>query len=489
MARCALCDSELVDGQCRTTDCNANPDSATGPGQAAGNTGRSTQLGSETGLTVLGQDRAVVDKDLAVVRRIWEARHKAKGATTEIVTLCGFPTAGKSWTAERMIATLEERVWHVTRDPRSPEPSTRGLMTGTLILGQTFDLLVHSVGQPDGSRPIDLIDVPGEFFREAIRKAEDDATGIVNIPYSLIAAIALSDKVIFALPADAIVFGTLISAELRSIGNARRKNQAADTIEERDLEALGLQRERLVLQMEALEDKEEQNSAGYRELKKSFETVSKDLFETQMYSQEVNNRLFTLFMERVLGRAAYLVHRLGREKLFETPPERWFDGFDGIVARDLPRLNVYCMAALTKADRVLPLCTDKYAGLPYCHDWERLPERQHFLDRMDKAGWTAQLRSLLRDPRMLMARISPALVTKFDRWMQVTQYEWVSADWQGDGWSNVFDTAHDHAGIAQLVDWLTMPARRPDPRDPILRELDRLRAMAEGRKYKEREAI
>ena len=486
MARCTLCDNELVDGQCRTPGCKANPASM-GSGPAGGNTDRTTQLGSETGVALLGPDRAVIDTDLAVVRRVWESRRKANGATTEIVTLCGFPTAGKSWTAERIIAEMEERVWHVARDPRSPKPSTRGLMIGTLILGQTFELLVHSIGKADGSRPIDLIDVPGEFFRNAI--PQDDADSIVNIPYSLIAAIALSDKVIFALPADAIVFGTLISSELRSIGNARRKNSAADKIEQRDLEELGTRREQLVLQMEALEEEGKHNSPEYSKLKEQLVTVSQDLFETQMYSQEANNRLFTLFMERVLGRAAFLVHALTREKLFDTPPERWFDEFDGVAARDLPKLNVFCMAALTKADRVLPLCTDTYGSLAYCNDWERLPERQHFLDRLNKAGWTRTLRSLLRDPRMLMARMSPNLVSKFDRWMQVTQYEWVSADWQGDGWSNVFDKSHDHAGIVQLVNWLTMSARRPDPRDPILRDLDRLRAGAEGRTYEERDAV
>jgi len=487
MARCQLCDTQLINDQCPQLNCRARM------GGAAANAGAG--MGAPVAaLPVIpdngiGDNAILDDEDLQNVRRVWDARHKAGGAVAEIVTLCGFPTAGKSWTAERMIAELERRSWHVARDPRSPEPDMRGNMIDTMVLGQTTNLLVHAIGRGDGSRPIELIDLPGEFFRKALLNADERASELADIPYSLIAAIALSDKVIFALPADAIVFGTLISAELKAITNSSDRNEAAEEIESRDMDGLLGEREALLAQMKAMQKQGTRQTADYKQAELRFGVISRQLFESQMYLQEAKNRQFTRFMERVLGRAAFLVHRLGRDRLFETPPERWFDGFGSVEARDLPRLNVFCMAALTKADRVLPLCSEKYGGLPYCADWESLPERHDFLARLQAAGWIEPLRALLRDPRMLMARISPTLVAKFDRWMQVTRFEWVSADWQGDGWSTIYDKSHSHAGIVQLVDWLTMRQRRPNPADPVLRQLDRLRAKAEGRVYEGHGAV
>jgi hypothetical protein len=359
-------------------------------------------------------------------------------------------------------------------DDRESPGSSMETLTGTKSMGQTEDLLIHSLAPATGQRgrPIKLIDIPGEYFRRLI-DSQDNA----GLPAELLAALTISDRIILTLPSDVCVIGTLVRTDITADPDVAARRERVDEITSRDEAGLETQRTELA---EALRRMRAQNAADsplYAEKWAEFSDVSIALSEKRILDQWDRLATFAKKIKRVMGRTAYIAYTIGRDKFLDLPPERWLDGYSQQHDERPVPITRGSYAVLTKADRVLPLIKDT----DHCPEWDFLPERAANRDAMEQSGWRDALAPYLGDPRLLLSMIMPTLVSQLDGWLPNMRYDWASADWQGGDWSIELDETHPHRGIEPLTDWLCdgAPAITASPR--AIASVSKLRLMIEGR--------
>ncbi|MEW4449079.1 hypothetical protein [Qipengyuania sp. JC766] len=455
---CDGCGEPLTDGRCTNPECLHFV-----PLEEA----RSTATGTR-----------FEDDDLERIYRRWSA-WKRNPDQVEFVTVFGFPTAGKTWLTARLLEKLPERGWDRTIDPILGSANLYDYITAYRSIGQTRNLLVHAV-VPQGSgdeKHIELVDIPGEFVRRLVEEPR------AAPPLSLIAALAMSDRVIIAVPSDVCVLGSLVAAGIQDNPKGRDRQSIVEEIERRDDLDLDRRRAELAERIAELRKGDALEGEEYSAAWKEYEDVSVQLVEKIVLYEHARLLQFADRMNDVFGQVAHVLDRFGRDGLFDekTDPDTWLRDFDPLDALKLPPISSTSFAALTKADRVVPLLTDALGGLPQCEEWRDLPERKVFYDRLCEAGWNDTLGARVGDPRLVVSLLNPKLLNRFDRWLPRMQYEWASADWESGDWAIEMDMSHPDAGVDRLCDWLLGDQSIPKAPWAIHDQLARIRAGIEGR--------
>lgn len=455
-----------ADGTCGNKDCAAYQEAASGSPSAA------AAPPPAAGLVVAP---APSNRDQLERLKALYTRRQSGEVDYEFVTICGFPTAGKTWLTPRIEDDLiNRRAWSTDMDDRESPGSSMETLTGTKSMGQTQDLLIHSFAPANGQRgrAIKLIDVPGESMRRMMDSSDD-----AGLPAELLAALVVSDRIILTLPSDVCVIGTLIQADIAADPDVPARKARALEIEKRDEVGLETQRNELADALRQMRRQNEANTAQYSEKWQLFTEVSVALSEKRLIDQWTRLATFAKKIKRVMGRTAYIADTIGRDKFFDLPPERWLDGYSQQHDERPVPITRGSYAVLTKADRVLPLINDT----DHCPEWDFLPERAANRDAMEQSGWRDALAPYLGDPRLLLSMIMPTLVSQLDGWLPNMRYDWASADWQGGDWSIELDETHPHRGIEPLTDWLCdgAPAITASPR--AIASVSKLRLMIEGR--------
>ena len=414
------------------------------------------------------------EAQLATLKALQDQRLRGEN-DFEFVTICGFPTAGKSWLTPRIEDVLtERRGWSADMDDSESPGSAMERKIGTKSMGQTRGLLIHSLDPGHGQQgtSIKLIDIPGERLRQLIESTDD-----AGLPASLLAALALADRIVLTLPSDVCIIGTLIHRDITSDPDLASRKRRVEEINQRDEAVLEGRRNDLADELRAMRDAGEAQTSAYAQLWAEFETVSVNLSEKRILDQWEKLALFARKIRRVMGRAAFIATRIGRDKFLDLPPERWLEGYSTQYDNRPVALTQGSYAVLTKADRVLPLLTD----MDHCDEWDFLPERTANREAMEQSGWRDALAPYIGDPRLLCSIVMPELVSQLDGWFPNLRYDWASADWQGGDWSIELDITHPHKGIEPLCDWLVdgAPAITASPRS--IASVAKLRRMIEGR--------
>ena len=474
---CEKCGLPLTDaGFCNDQSCEAFEGAmrpASSP-SAAGMASNAAQPGSAAPSSA----DAYSDAQLARLRDLHQRRARGELAC-EFITICGFPTAGKTWLTPRLKSDLiARRGWSYEADEREHAQTEREILAGIKSMGQTEDLLIHSLtpGRGLAGTSIKLIDIPGEYLRRLAEPGED-----ADLPLALLVALAISDRIILTLPSDVCVIGSLIHRAIAAETDPRRKKARSAEVLDRDTNRLAVDRQELAERLRDMRDAEQEQSTDYATAFATFKDVSIQLSQTLLAEQWTKLSRFATRIRRVIGRAAYLGHTVGRDKIFDLPPESWISATANLEDRDTIALTQGSYAVLTKADRVLPLLTERDYGLNPCAEWDYLPERTENAAALADSGWRDQLAPHVGDPRLLLATIMPELVAQFDTWLPNMRYEWASADWQAGDWSIELDMDNQCVGITQLSDWLCDGAPAITASQRAVASVARLRTMIEGR--------
>ncbi|HEX4847180.1 MAG TPA: hypothetical protein VFV30_03470, partial [Novosphingobium sp.] len=427
-------------------------------------------------------------------------------------------------------------------------------------------------------RTILLIDIPGEFLTSLVEGNND-----TEIPLALVAALALSDRLILTLPSDVCVIGPLLQCEHREAGSPDERLERANAILAQKTDKMWDERAALAGRLKALraigvetaQDMDRLSAAGltgdtnkdhirqlaaahaagvesgehltrlfadrqagtasdedlqklaavqaagfvsgeqwtqlfaacqaggaskedvrrlavayaagvengeqWTALSAAFRDISISLSEKLIREQWVKLDVFRERVSNALGRAAHVVHKHGRNTFLDKPANTWLEGYSQAAAERLPPIHGGSLAVLTKADRVLPLLTDRDFGVKPGRDWPHLPERQANRDALQASGWRSALARHIGDPRLVLAMTLPKLVSQLDGWLPNMRYEWASAEWQASGWSVNMDLSHDHRGVRELAHWIARggPDRTIAP--AVLARIETMRAYLEGR--------
>lgn len=477
---CPECGLPLnAEGVCENSACLA---SRVGAGSARGGstgTAPASRAGSGSAQDSGGSSRE--DFDAAITKLRDEVpKLKQAGVETEIITFCGFPTAGKSWLSFRLMEEFSDLSlgYKVGKDRDTPEPSEAQRMAGIVEIGGTKQMLVHSLTPRDGSgRTILLIDIPGEFLTSLVEGNND-----AEIPLALVAALALSDRLILTLPSDVCVIGPLLHCEHRDAGSADERLARANAILAQKTDKMWDERAALASRIKAMREAGQEGSEEYARVFGEFREISINLSEKLIREQWVKLDVFRERVSNALGRAAHVVHKHGRNAFLDKPANTWLDGYSQAAAERLPPIHGGSLAVLTKADRVLPLLTDRDFKVKPGRDWPHLPERQANRDALQASGWRSALARHIGDPRLVLAMTLPKLVSQLDGWLPNMRYEWASAEWQASGWSVNMDLSHDHKGVRELAHWIARggPDRTIAP--AVMARIEAMRAKLEGRR-------
>lgn len=465
--KCQICGLPLNDqGLCTTPGC-----SAAAAGQSAPRASTAPAAGAAGAVDA--------DAQLARLKTLYQRRQR-KEMDCEFVTICGFPTAGKTWLTPRLEKDLiNRRRWQAEMDEREADDSAANTIKGTKKMGGTGGLLIHHLEPPRGkkARAIILIDIPGERFTELIEGSQG-----ADLPLPLLAALAISDRIVLTLPSDVCVIGSLLHRDIHAEPDQYKRDKRVAEILGRDTDKLEKDREDLAAQLrdwragEDLTD-EEEYAAAYAQ----FTAISLALNERRLLDQWEKLTLFGTRIRRVFGRASYLAYEIGRDRFFDLPADQWLADYDQKFEKYPRALTSGSYAVLTKADRVLPVLSGRDFGFKPGIEWEHLPERAANCATLEASGWSDALAPYISDPRLMLSMIMDDLVSKLDGWLPNLRYEWASADWQASGWSVEMDMGNDCAGITQLTDWLCDGAPTSKATPAAVASVASLRALIEQR--------
>ena len=287
---------------------------------------------------------AYSDAQLARLRDLHQRRARGE-LGCEFITICGFPTAGKTWLTPRLKSDLiARRGWSYEADEREHAQTEREILAGIKSMGQTEDLLIHSLtpGRGLAGTSIKLIDIPGEYLRRLAEPGED-----ADLPLALLVALAISDRIILTLPSDVCVIGSLIHRAIAAETDPRRKKARSAEVLDRDTNRLAVDRQELAERLRDMRDAEQEQSTDYATAFATFKDVSIQLSQTLLAEQWTKLSRFATRIRRVIGRAAYLGHTVGRDKIFDLPPESWISATANLEDRDTLVIHIHLNRPIT----------------------------------------------------------------------------------------------------------------------------------------------